>query len=173
MKNIFLCCLVASFAVVALHAEEAPAKPDAVAARHKPELDRLKKDYDTKVRLVRLRMIADYENELRTALAAKNLDQANALKAKLEDLKSATSQEFLIVGKWNITQSNKVNASWAFNPDRTYTYWNETGQWKYSGGKYILTHTWDWEITMPDEKTFEGVCTRGGIGTKIRGVRIE
>ena len=165
--------LLTVYSLFAQAEEPKKSASDPVQQKYQPELARLKKDYDERIRAVRLRMIADYDSAERTAIAAKNLDQANALRAKIVELRNLMSDEFRIVGKWTITQSNNIKATWTFNKDFTYNYWTDTGQWKSAGGKYFLKHTWDWELIMLDDNTFEGVCTRGDIGVKIRGVRAD
>jgi hypothetical protein len=101
------------------------------------------------------------------------LEDAVIVKARQDRLKPLPTGPLRIVGKWNITQSNDVNAEWSFNKDYTYNYWNETGRFGYKGGKYLLSHTWDWEIKLTDDNTFDGVCTRGEAGVKIHGDRIR
>lgn len=101
------------------------------------------------------------------------LEDAQIVKAKQDQLKPLPTGPLKIVGKWNITQSNNVNSEWSFNKDYTYNYWNETGHFSYKGGKYLLVHSWDWEIKLTDDHTFDGVCTRGEVGVKIHGDRIR
>jgi hypothetical protein len=143
---------------------------DPVETRYRADLSKLKSDYDQKLKAIYGNMIRDYEREVSSALASRDSAKAELMKSKLETLRDKINPELKIVGKWNITQSNNVSAVWTFNRDKTYNYWNETGEWKYSNGKYLLTHTWDWEIKMTDENTFEGTCTRGATCT-IRGLR--
>lgn len=100
------------------------------------------------------------------------LEDAQIVKARQDRLKPLPSGPLKIVGKWNITQSNNVKAEWSFNKDYTYNYWKDTGSFSYKGGKYLLVHTWDWEIKLTDDNTFDGVCTRGEVGVKIHGERI-
>jgi len=100
------------------------------------------------------------------------LEDAQFIKAKQERLKPLPSGPLRIVGKWSVTQSNNVKAEWSFNRDYTYNYWKEAGKFSYKGGKYLLVHTWDWEIKLTDDNTFDGVCTRGSVGVKIHGDRL-
>ena len=176
MKRLLLCALLLAKISSTLILAEAPSAKlpaDPIEARYRPELDRLQKEYETKIRALRLRMIADYEIEIKSAMTAKKLDVANALKVKIDELKSATAPDFRIVGKWYTTQSNNVTQLMTLDKDYSYKYGNDTGRWKFSGGKHSLLHTWDWEVTMSDENTFEGVCTRGDVTVTIRGVRVD
>jgi hypothetical protein len=100
-------------------------------------------------------------------------EDAQIVKAKQDLLKPLPAGPLKIVGKWNITQSNNVKAEWSFNKDYTYNYWKETGNFSYKGGKYLLVHSWDWEIKLTDDNTLDGVCTRGEVGVKIHGERIR
>ncbi len=78
-----------------------------------------------------------------------------------------------ITGMWKISQTNGVKAVWRFNADSTYNYWDQTGSFTYKNNKYLLHHTWDWEVRMPNADTFEGVCIRGDKGCKIHGTRLN
>ncbi len=100
------------------------------------------------------------------------LEDAQIVKAKQDRLKPLPAGPLKIVGKWNITQSNNVKAEWSFNKDYTYNYWKDTGSFSYKGGKYLLVHTWDWEVRLTDDNTLDGVCTRGEVGVKIHGERL-
>lgn len=100
------------------------------------------------------------------------LEDAQIVKARQDRLKPLPAGPLKIVGKWNITQSNDVKAEWSFNKDYTYNYWKDTGKFSYKAGKYLLEHTWDWEIRLTDDNTLDGVCTRGEVGVKIHGERI-
>ncbi|MEI9894213.1 MAG: hypothetical protein WDN28_10100 [Chthoniobacter sp.] len=154
-------------------AEPKKTSSDPVLSNYQPELDRARKDYEERVRTIRKRMLSDYESAERTAITAKDLDQANALKIKIQELQLLLANDLRIVGKWNVTQSNNVTATWTFNKDNTYNYWNETGEWKYAGAKYLLKHTWDWELSMTDDNTIDGICIRGEKGVKLHGVRAQ
>ena len=100
------------------------------------------------------------------------LEEAQIVKARQDRLKPLPAGPLKIVGKWNITQSNDLKMEMTFNKDYTYNYWKDTGNFSYKGGKYLLVHTWDWEIRLTDDNTFDGVCTRGEVGVKIHGERI-
>lgn len=147
-----------------------PEVVDPVARKYKPELDRLKAEYDAKLKAVQARMIADYDAAIRSSMGTKDLDTANALKSKMDALKDQSSADLRIVGKWNIIHGTKSDV-WTINRDHTYSYGTDTGKWTYANGKYQFKHTWDWELRMIDENTFEGVCTRGQTGTKVSGTR--
>lgn len=101
------------------------------------------------------------------------LEDAQIVKAMQDRLKPLPNGPLKIVGKWNVTQSNDIKAEWSFNKDYTYNYWKDTGTFSYKSGKYFLVHTWDWEIRLTDDNTFDGVCTRGSPGVKIHGERIQ
>jgi hypothetical protein len=101
------------------------------------------------------------------------IEDAQIVKAMQERLKPLPNGPLKIVGKWNVTQSNDVKAEWSFNKDYTYNYWKETGTFSYKSGKYSLVHTWDWEIRLTDDNTFDGICTRGSPGVKIHGERLQ
>lgn len=122
---------------------------------------------------------AAFARELDSAVPALTkagrLDDAAELQKRADILRaqSTSGGPLRIVGFWHITQSNKIDAKWTFNGDMTYNYWNETGKFSFNQGKYILKHTWDWEVTMSDDDTFDGVCIRGEKGVKIHGTRVE
>jgi hypothetical protein len=78
-----------------------------------------------------------------------------------------------IAGMWAIHQSNGLNSVWRFNPDFTYNYWDQTGKFTCTDNRYLLKHTWDWQVTMPNADTFEGVCIRGNKGCRIHGTRLK
>lgn len=101
------------------------------------------------------------------------LEDAQIVKATQDRLKPLPAGPLKIVGKWNIIQSNDLKMEMTFNKDYTYNYWKDTGTFSYKAGKYLLTHTWDWEIRLTDDNTFDGVCTRGEVGVKIHGERIQ
>lgn len=146
--------------------------PDLIAPKYQPELDRLKADYEARVRAILLRMMEDYESALKSATSSGNLEAANGFKAKIEALQDKLSKEMSIVGKWNIVHGAHVDV-WTFNRDHTYNYGGDTGIWTFSNGTYTLKHTWDWALRLTDDHAFEGVCTRGEIGTKLSGTRSE
>jgi hypothetical protein len=100
------------------------------------------------------------------------LEDAQIVKARQDRLRPLLSGPLKIVGKWSTTQSNNLKMEMTFNKDYTYNYWKDTGNFSYKGGKYLLVHTWDWEIRLTDDNTFDGVCTRGEVGVKIHGERI-
>lgn len=100
------------------------------------------------------------------------LEDAQVVKAKQDRLKPLPTGPLKIVGKWNATQSNDLKIEMTFNKDYTYNYWKDTGHFSYKGGKYLLVHTWDWEVRLTDDNTFDGVCVRGEVGVKIHGERI-
>ncbi len=100
--------------------------------------------------------------------------EALRVKQRIERIEAASgSGPARICGRWDISHCGGTEAIWTFNKDMTYNYWNETGKYVYRGGKYLLTHTWDWEIRMVDEDTFVGICTRGRENCEIEGRRIE
>ncbi len=143
---------------------------DIVATKYQGVLTRLKSDYDQKVTAIYTQMIAEYDRQI--LASSKDPERMKEFKEKKEAIKNELSLGTRIVGKWKITQSDNVSAVWIFNRNNTYNYWNETGKWKYFDGSYWLYHTWDWQIKVVDENTFEGTCTRGATCT-IRGVRIS
>lgn len=156
------------------------AKPeplDWVARKYQPELDRIKGDYDAKVRAIQLRMIAEYEIALSRSLSAKDLESANAIKSKIDAIKSKTvalpdqaSVEFRLVGAWKVLVGGNPE-DWRINKDHTFKPRSETGNWRYENGTYYLNHNWDWKLRLIDDTHFEGVCVRGNVGTKVKGTR--
>lgn len=125
----------------------------------------------------RLQPLKDAYSRVLDPLIAKltkegRIEDAQIVKARQDRLKPLPNGPLKIVGKWNITQSNDIKFELSFNKDYTYNYWKDTGTFSYKGGKYFLVHTWDWEIRLTDDNTFDGVCTRGSPGVKIHGERI-
>jgi len=140
---------------------------------YRVSLGRLSQDRDRK-----LQPLKDTYSRVLDPLLARltkegRLEDAQIVKAKQDRLKPLPAGPLKIVGKWNITQSNDVKAEWSFNKDYTYNYWKDTGTYSYKSGKYLLVHTWDWEIKLTDDNTLDGVCTRGEVGVKIHGERIR
>lgn len=158
--------LLIALSVIALgQNKREPADP--VARKYKPELDRIKADYETRLKAVQTRMITDYDSAIKSSLAAKDLDAANALKSKMEALRDKTSIDLRIVGRWTIVHGTKTDV-WTINKDYTYNYGSDTGKWSCNNGKFLLDHTWDRELRLMDENTYEGVCVRGQTGTRLK-----
>lgn len=132
---------------------------DPVEIRYQSDLRRLQSDYDQKVNEIHTKMLSDYDREI--AASSRDPERVIQLKARRDALRDKIDQGMRIVGEWNISHAPDTTALWKINRDRSYNYWNEQGRWEFKDGKYYFFHTWDWEIRLLDDDSFEGVCTRG------------
>lgn len=141
---------------------------DPVETKFQSDLKRLQSDYDQKLKEIHTRMLAEYDREI--AASSRDPERVIQLKARQDALRDKIDQGTRIAGQWNIKHGPDTTAVWKINRDRTYNYWNEEGRWEFKDGKYYFFHTWDWEIRLLDDDTFEGVCIRGSDDT-ITGKR--
>lgn len=134
------------------------------------ESARLDQERDRKWQPVRDEYAKSLEALVATLVRQGKPDDALAVRRIEDHLKSPALS---IVGQWNIEHCGDVKSVWIFNKDMTYNYWKETGKYTYKGGQFHLTHTWDWDLRLVDDDTFEGVCTRGKAGCIIQGKRVK
>ena len=115
----------------------------------------------------------DWDVKMTNANTFDGICTRGSLGCKIHGIRTDESAPAKIVGRWNIVQSNNVKAVWTFNEDYTYNYWKEAGIFCVENNIYHLTHTWDWDIKMKSDDTFDGVCTRGKANCTIHGTRIR